>query len=105
MNVVECCSNLSYVTLADTLHHVVGYCNISPSSTFHIHYHKTMELYYILKGNGSIYVRDRWVKAEPNSYYYFPAYTNHCCRADSEEGLQFIYLFMKGPFKMIEYFK
>ena len=64
-----------------------------------------MELYYILKGNGSIYVRDRWVKAEPNSYYYFPAYTNHCCRADSQEGLQFIYLFMKGPFKMIEYFK
>ena len=105
MNVGECCSNLSYVTLADTLHHVVGYCNISPSSTFHIHYHKTMELYYILKGNGSIYVRDRWVKAERNSYYYFPAYTNHCCRADSEEGLQFIYLFMKGPFKMIEYFK
>lgn len=105
MNVGECCSNLSYVTLADTLDHVVGYCNIFPSSTFDIHYHKTMELYYILKGNGSIYVRDRWEKALPNTYYYFPAYTNHCCRADTQEGLEFIYFFMKGPFKTIEYFK
>ena len=55
----------------------------------------------ITNGSGFVYKNDRWFKAEKGNVFLFKAKELHCIKTN--DSLEFMYLFPKGPFKTIKY--
>lgn len=94
--------NISYQTLFENENSVLGKCVLKKDNSFlKIHYHDYDEIYMITNGSGFIYKNDRWFKAEKGNVFLFKAKELHC--AKTNDSLEFMYLFPKGPFKTIKY--
>ena len=71
----------------------LGIAEIDPGIHYSLHYHIQPEIYYVLSGRGSIFVRDSSIEAFPGLALYIPGRTVHGADCLGEEPLRLFYLY------------
>ena len=66
------------------------------------HHHDHNEIYIITRGIGYVYKIDKWIAVKKDDIFLFKSGELHCAKTDDE--LEFIYVFDKGPFNTIKYY-